>query len=62
MAQRLILIALALSLGGCATMMSASSYCRIDKPIYISKQDKLSPGTARQILTENEKHKGICGE
>jgi hypothetical protein len=36
------------------------SFCAIGRPIYISKQDSLTDGTARQILDHNEVGKTLC--
>ena len=36
------------------------SFCVIGRPIYISKQDALTDGTARQILDHNEVGKSLC--
>jgi hypothetical protein len=37
------------------------SFCAVGRPIYISKQDALTDGTARQILDHNEVGKTLCG-
>lgn len=54
MVQRLLIIILSLIgcflLMGCSTPISVS----ICKPIYISKDDLLTKGTASQILVHNE--------
>lgn len=59
MATRLIIL-LALALGGCASTMSASSFCRLGGTVTTSKEDKLSPKTARQILKRNERYRDLC--
>lgn len=50
----------AVLLTGCATSGVATSYCDISKPVYISKQDVLTDGTARQILQHNETWQRVC--
>lgn len=63
MVKKVIILLLALSMGGCANVMSASSYCRIASPTLIdSKNDKLTNDTARKILEDNKKYVGICGD
>lgn len=48
-------------LSGCAILgRETSQYCDISQPIYISKKDELTDGTARQILEHNETWKRIC--
>lgn len=50
----------ALLLTGCATSGAVTNYCDISKPVYISKQDVLTDGTAKQILQHNETWQRIC--
>jgi len=48
-------------LSGCAILgRETNAYCDIANPIYISKQDEFTDGTARQILQHNETWKRIC--
>lgn len=49
-------------LAGCAMFGQGTkhAYCDIANPIYISKKDELTDGTARQILEHNETWKRIC--
>lgn len=49
---------MAVCVGGCVT---GGSYCEIAKPVRPSLDDSLTEGTARQILTENEKLAKLCG-
>ena len=51
-----MLLASACSTGGPVT----EGACAWVKPIYISRDDKFTDGTARQILTHNEKWAAIC--
>ena len=47
-----------LFLSGCAT---AGSYCDVARPVRPSVEDKMTEGTKRQILAENEKLVKLCG-
>lgn len=38
-----------------------SDFCAIARPIYISRADVLTDGTAREILNHNEKGELFCG-
>lgn len=38
-----------------------SEFCLLAEPIRPSLQDVLTPGTARQILSHNEKGAALCG-
>lgn len=61
---RLFLFAMclpALLLAGCATTGAGINGCDWAKPIYVSQDDVLTDGTARQILTHDETGKAICG-
>ncbi|WPE19976.1 hypothetical protein [Shinella zoogloeoides] len=46
------------SLSGCAT---GGSYCELARVIRPSVNDRMTPETEKQILTENEKLAAICG-
>jgi hypothetical protein len=49
-------------LAGCATPGPVTDgFCVEAKPVYISKQDVLTDGTARQILAHNEYGRSRCG-
>jgi hypothetical protein len=37
------------------------SFCMVAHPIYISAQDGLTDGTARQILDHDEAGRKLCG-
>jgi hypothetical protein len=48
-------------LSGCASTGPAiSGFCEVAQPIWISKADALTDGTARQILAHNETWATIC--
>ena len=52
----------ALLLTGCAINGPATSGgCEWVQPIYISRADVLTDGTARQVLAHNEAWQAICG-
>jgi len=51
---------LALALNACTTNGRVTSGCEWVKPIYISKSDVLTDGTADQILTHNLAWQRIC--
>ena len=44
----------------CATNGAATDGCTWVKPIFISKSDVLTEGTARGILAHNESWEAIC--
>lgn len=49
---------IALSVSGCVT---AGSYCDVARAVRPSVEDKMTEGTKRQILAENEKLEKLCG-
>lgn len=52
----------AMLLSGCATTGAGTdTACLLFRPIYISKTDILSDGTARQILIHDEVGERVCG-
>lgn len=55
-------VILLLLLGGCATkpQLVVSDYCENATIIRPSRQD--TPGTLRQIASNNAKYRGVCGE
>lgn len=53
--------ALAVLLSGCATAGPATDGCAAWRPIYISRADALTDGTAEQILAHNLTGVGLCG-
>lgn len=55
-ASILLLSTLAL-VGGCVT----GNYCDVARPVRPSVEDRLTEGTARQILAENTKLETLCG-
>jgi len=58
--NQLVLLAMMLSLTSCATTQS-NSFCSIANPIYISKNDKLTPNTAQQIYNHDVTGTVLCG-
>jgi hypothetical protein len=50
----------AMLLTGCASTGRVISYCDLAAPIYVSKQDVFTDGTARQILRHNETWQRVC--
>lgn len=50
-----------LLLAGCATTGAVTNGCEWAKPIYVSQDDVLTDGTAKQILTHDETGRVICG-
>ena len=49
-------------LSGCATSgVVTDTGCLVFKPIYVSQQDELTEGTARQVLRHNETGRAVCG-
>lgn len=62
--QQLPKIALILMplLSGCyGTNGPDNSFCGVAKPIYMSKQDRVSGDTARQILMHDDVGRALCG-
>jgi hypothetical protein len=51
----------ALLLSGCATAGRVTDACGPWRPIYVSKADVLTDGTARAILAHNETGAKLCG-
>jgi hypothetical protein len=39
-----------------------SGGCEWARPVYVSRSDVLTDGTARQILTHNETWRRVCGD
>ncbi|MBB3267572.1 hypothetical protein FHW79_005233 [Azospirillum sp. OGB3] len=52
--------ALAVLLSGCATAGPATDGCTAWRPIYISRADALTDGTAEQILVHNLTGARLC--
>jgi hypothetical protein len=57
------MLVLTLPLASCKSgpATEPSNGCEWVRPIYPSKDDSLTDGTARQILNHNETGKDICG-
>lgn len=53
--------ATALLLTGCVSNGPGTDGCEWSRPIYISRADVLTEGTAQQILEHNETGARICG-
>lgn len=62
-ARVLPVIGLALTLAGCSTAIGGISpeVCEVWRPIYISRKDKLTPGTERQLAENNAANESRCG-
>jgi hypothetical protein len=56
----LIACLMALLLTGCA-ISGQGTECAAFRPIYVSKSDVLTDGTARAILAHNEAFSVLCG-
>ena len=56
-----LLLLTTLLLSGCATTGAVTNGCEWAKPIYVSQEDVLTDGTAKQILTHDETGKQVCG-
>ena len=52
--------ALAVLLSGCATVGPVTDGCAAWRPIYISRADSLTDGTAEQILAHNLTGARLC--
>jgi uncharacterized lipoprotein YajG len=61
MKWKLWLLASLLLLAGCSTTGRATDGCAWARPILPSRQDRLTDGTASQILIHNETGQRICG-
>jgi hypothetical protein len=60
--RKLILLLSALLLCGCAAdKLYLSDMCLLAKPISISKADKITPVTLREIWEFNAKYEVLCG-
>ena len=53
--------ALAVLLSGCATAGPATDGCAAWRPVYVSRADSLTDGTAEQILAHNLTGARLCG-
>lgn len=58
--QGLIGCLMAMCLQGCAPSIQETNLCDHDGIILVSRQDILTPGTARQILSHNMEYSAIC--
>lgn len=52
---------LATLLAACGSGGAGTSPCSGWQPIYVSRADQLTDGTARQILAHNETGRRLCG-
>lgn len=61
--HKLLLALLATSLTGCSGNIAgtASQLCNTWKPVYVSKDDKLTKGTTEQIAASNAANEVWCG-
>lgn len=57
----LMLFLTSLSLTACATNGQDGDFCALAHPIYLDKQDRLTPVTARTILKHDETGRVMCG-
>lgn len=55
------MLLMAVLAAGCATSGPATNGCEWAKPIYVSQDDALTDGTAKQILQHDLTGKAICG-
>ena len=49
-----------LSLSACTTNGPGVDYCTVAKPIYFSREDKVSRRTDEAIITHNETYERLC--
>lgn len=56
-----LLLASLTLLAACGTSGAGTSACSGWRPIYVSRADVLSDGTARAILAHNEQGRRLCG-
>lgn len=60
--KRIAALATGLLLSGCCPIgHGTDSFCALARPIYVSRADVLSDGTARQIYDGNMVGKELCG-
>ena len=57
----LLMSAVAWLIAGCATAMPKADVCGPWKPIYVSADDVLTDGTAKQISNHDETGARLCG-
>lgn len=55
-------LAMVALLSGCALGGPVTDACLVTSPIWISRADVLSDGTARQVLQHNETWADLCGD
>lgn len=55
----LLVIPMMMFLSGC-TKIGQDSFCQLAHPIYIDKQDKITPNTSREILSHDETGHSYC--
>lgn len=56
-----LLLVIPLLMTGCVNGQENDTFCQLAKPIYLEKQDKLTPNTARIILSHDETGRIYCG-
>lgn len=56
-----LLLASLTLLAGCSSIGAGTSACSGWRPVYVSRADVLTDGTARQILAHNEAGRRLCG-
>lgn len=57
---RLLLAAILMSVSACQNNGLENNPCGMFKPIYLDKQDKLTPNTSRQILEHDMLGHDLC--
>lgn len=55
------LLILPLFNSACASGQENSDFCKLTRPIYLSKKDSVSDETARQILEFDDTGRILCG-
>ena len=56
----LLLALMLLSLDACGTSGPADSYCAVARPIYLTKDDRLSEPTLRAIVSHDQTWERVC--
>mgnify|MGYP000002633269 CR=1 FL=1 len=58
--EGLIVLLVTLLMSSCVSVGASQNNCSWVKPILIEKEDRLTPTTARTILTHNETWEEVC--
>ncbi len=58
---RMLPLAMALLLASCQTPSLDNSFCKLARPIYMSRKDSVTGDTARQILAHDDLGQQLCG-